>query len=375
MSISNIPDPVRYALWGKSAGRCHYCNKPIYLDDFTKAEFNNAYIAHIIADKPGGPRGHATKSEELKADISNLMLLCDSHHRLIDKGDVEGHPVELLLKMKADHEARVAIQTETQGKQSHIVLYGAKIGLHDAPLTWHKSKDAMSPHRYPVDTNAISIGLQNNAQSDDEKAFWDTERQNLNRVFDRSVRRLITDGTIQHLSIFALAPQPLLIELGRLISDLREADVYQLQREPTTWRWHEHDDEIEFKIIPPTDNKKNVALNISLSATVDNSRIHTVLGDDAAIWTLTVDTPHNDFLKTKKTLSKFRTVARQVFAKIKDTHGQNTLIHVFPVMPVSAAVEFGRTWQPKADAELLIYDQNRNTGGFSPAFTIQNKEI
>lgn len=100
MSVSNIPDWIKLCLWGKAAGRCQYegCNHPLYRDDVTQCEFNSAYIAHIIADKPGGPRGDAVLSEKLKADITNLMLLCDPHHRLVDKVDVAGHPVERLRR-------------------------------------------------------------------------------------------------------------------------------------------------------------------------------------------------------------------------------------------------------------------------------------
>src|SRR5207249_1098708 len=109
MSISYIPEKVKIRLWGKAAGRCQYegCNEPLYIDTLTQAEFNLAYIAHIIADSPDGPRGHPVLSEQLKCDLSNLMLLCDPHHRLIDKHDIAGHPVERLREMKALHETRV----------------------------------------------------------------------------------------------------------------------------------------------------------------------------------------------------------------------------------------------------------------------------
>jgi hypothetical protein len=376
LSISYISEKTKIILWGKSAGRCNYCNRKVYLDDFTKHEFNSAYIAHIVADKPEGPRGHPTESERLKSDLSNLMLVCDVHHRLIDKVDIDGHPVELLRAMKAEHEKRVEIQTEAQSKESHVVLYGAKIGQHDSFLTWNHARVAITPERYPADTNAIEISLQNSAVGDDESDYWQTERKNLNRNFDRNVRRLITAGQIRHLSVLALAPQPLLIELGRLICDLRETDVFQLQREPTqTWRWNHDNDNIEFTLVPAADKKTHVALNISLSATIDDSRIQAVLGDDVSIWTLTINTPHNDFLKSSKTLSSFRKSVRDVFEKIKKNHGQDTILKVFPAMSVATAVEFGRVWQPKADMEMIIYDQNRNRGGFVEALTIQNKDF
>ena len=102
MSVSYIPEKTKIILWGLSAGRCQYegCNKPLYLDSLTKAKFNQAYIAHIVADKPDGPRGDMVLSPLLDKDIKNLMLLCDSHHRLVDKEDVNGHSVDRLKYMK-----------------------------------------------------------------------------------------------------------------------------------------------------------------------------------------------------------------------------------------------------------------------------------
>ena len=85
--MANIPTHIKYLLWGKSTGRCQYfgCNKKLYTDPLTNEEYNIAYHAHIIADSPEGPRGDIELSEEYCADISNLMLLCDAHHRLVDK--------------------------------------------------------------------------------------------------------------------------------------------------------------------------------------------------------------------------------------------------------------------------------------------------
>jgi hypothetical protein len=76
MSVSNIQESVKLRLWGKAAGRCQYegCGKPLWRDDLTQAEFNTAYIAHIIAEKPSGPRGDAVLSEKLGSDLSNSLL-------------------------------------------------------------------------------------------------------------------------------------------------------------------------------------------------------------------------------------------------------------------------------------------------------------
>ena len=58
--------------------------------------------------------------------------------------------------------------------------------------------------------------------------------------------------------------------------------------------------------------------------------------------------------------------------RIKAAHGQDSMLHLFPAVPVSIAVEIGRVWMPKADLPLRIYDQNPRTGGFSMTFDITN---
>lgn len=373
MSASYIPEKVKVRLWGKAAGRCEYegCNRPLWLDSLTKAEFNIAYIAHIIADTPNGPRGDAVLSEKLKDNIENLMLMCDEHHRLIDHEDLEGHPVERLQAMKREHETRIELLTSlSKGKQSHVLLYGANIGQHHAPVSWEKATQAMLPNWYPAEKPAIELSLKRSPFQDHEERFWEFERANLQRQFAEAVRPKLSAGIVEHFSIFALAPQPLLMELGRLLSDIPAADVYQLHREPPDWIWQDHPECFEYKTQEPEVNNDRVALNLSLSATTDNSRITQLLGDDVSIWTITIETPNNDFLKSRQQLSFFRRTFRRVLDRIKAVHGQNALLHLFPAVPVSIAVEIGRGWMPKADLPIRIYDQNRQVGGFVTTFDL-----
>jgi hypothetical protein len=75
-------------------------------------------------------------------------------------------------------------------------------------------------------------------------------------------------------------------------------------------------------------------------------------------------------IKSRGQLSEFRFLTRLVLDEIKSVHGQNALLHVFPVSAVSAAIEFGRIRMPKADMPWRIYDQVNALGGFVPAFNI-----
>lgn len=378
MSATNIPEKIKIRLWGKAAGRCQYegCNTPLWLDTVTKHEFNSAYIAHVIADKPTGPRGDPILSNQLKSEFSNLMLLCDRHHRLVDLEDIAGHPVERLRAMKEAHERRVEIVTGIETiKQSHVLLYGANVGELSSPVSYAKASHAMIPYWYPAETAPLSLGMVNSSYQDKTPEFWEIESVNLRSLFSQLVQPRLTQGAIQHLSVFAVAPQPLLMLLGFLISDLHATEVYQLHREPQDWRWQDHSEQLDYLLYEPEEVKGPPALVLSLSATVSDERITAVLGNDATIWRVTIAHPNNDCLKSRQQAQQFRQQMRSLMDRMKMRHGEKGVLHVFPAMPVALAVEMGRIIMPKADLSLRIYDENKKLGGFVHALDLNTGNI
>lgn len=372
MSISHIPETVKIRLWGKAAGRCQYdgCNQPLWIDALTQAEFNSAYIAHIIADKATGPRGDPTLSEQLKADISNLMLMCDVHHRKIDVADVDGHPVDLLRSMKERHEQRIELVTALgPDKQSHVVLYGANIGAHSAPLSLMKAAQAMLPERYPADSRPIALGMVNSSLQDRDGTYWQAEATQLRSHVSLQVKPRLAQGEVHHLSVFGLAPQPLLMLLGYLLCDISAAEVFQLHREPPDWRWQPEPNGFAYQIVEPGTTDGAPALVFALSATINDERVHSVV-PGASIWKMSIPTPSNDFLKSRGQARLFREKARLLLDRIKAAQGEQATLHVFPAMPVALAVDFGRIIMPKADLKMRIYDQNQSLGGFGHALDL-----
>ena len=342
-------------------------------DILTKKSYNSAYVAHIVAAEPDGPRGDIILSPELCQEFDNLMLMCDSHHRLIDKIDVPGHTIERLKIMKRKHESLIERLTDFQGKgETAIVLFGANIGSQQVKLTYEDALDTINDTHYPASQYAIELGIANSGLLDHLGTFWELEKNSLQANFDRKIKDKRESGNIKHLSVFGLAPQPLLVLLGSFLGDIHTAEVYQLHREPKTWQWLDEPDEVVFEIIPPKKILPTVALNFSLSATITEDRIEKALGKDCSIWTFTVNRPNNDFLRNREQLIRFRQQVRQLLDRIKSAHGQDNLIHVFPAMPNSMAIDLGRIRMPKADLPMLIYDQNFNNPaiGFYPTLKI-----
>lgn len=381
MNIELMPDPVpakatrtnalsersRRVLWARAAGRCQYtgCNKSLIGDLISGAEDKNfGFVAHIVADTPTGPRGDIVRSALLSDDVANLLLMCYVHHKLIDVDAVPEHPEDRLLAMKAAHEARIDIVSAIQeDRASHVLRYAAGIGSHESPIRYEDVSAAMLPSRYPVEgRHTIDLELRGLERRDHESAFWTIQRDNLARQFGKRVTERVQARDVHHLSVFALAPQPLLIELGRLLGDIVPADVYQLHREPKGWRWAEDTDPISFAVRRAARSTGPVALILALSATVNDDRVTAVLGSDAAIWSIEAPAPHNDIMRRRGDLAEFRRLLRSMFNEIKARHGESAHIHLFPALPVSAAVEVGRVWMPKADLPFTVYDQNRERG-------------
>jgi SMODS-associated and fused to various effectors sensor domain len=366
---------TRTILWARAAGRCQYagCNKPLIGDLISGAEDANfGFVVHIVAELPTGPRGDLLRSPLLANDANNLMLMCHIHHKLIDVDEVAEHPEQRLLAMKAAHERRIEIVTAiTDDHASHVLRYAANIGEHTSPVTYDQIATAMLPSRYPADgRHTIDIELRGSAHADQEAAYWTIQRENLGRQFKSKVRERLDAGDIRHLSVFGLAPQPLLIELGRLLCDIVPLDVYQLHREPKGWAWPPHGAEMRLRLRKPSAVIGPPALVLALSATITDDRIAHALGGPASVWAIEAEGANNDILKRPADLAEFRRVLRSVFNAIKARHGEGALLHVFPAMPVSTAVETGRVWMPKADLPLVIYDQNRKLGGFVKALEI-----
>ena len=276
--------------------------------------------------------------------------------------------------MKKEHEDRIENVTAiAPNMQSHIITYKANVGVFTPEMSYQTVSQFLPPNYYPAIADTIDLSLSNSIQRDKDVAFWTTEVANLEAQFDRKLFQKFTKGEIQHLSVFAFAPIPLLIKLGTLINDIYKSNIHQKVRNPDTWNLDDDTTEMKYTIIAPEAKHKTVALNISLSATITNDRITQVLGDDCDVYTITIENPFNDYLKSKKHLEDFSISIRQLFNQIKAKYSSQTPIHIFPAMPIAKAIEFGRVWMPKADMPLYLYDENTANSGFEKVMEIVNQ--
>lgn len=101
-----ITAKTRKMLWGRAGARCSFSGCQIELIKLSKTGTEDAVLgeeAHIIAKSKDGPRGEIPIESQRKDLYENLILLCPTHHTLID-AQPKKYNANLLHEMKKSHE-------------------------------------------------------------------------------------------------------------------------------------------------------------------------------------------------------------------------------------------------------------------------------
>ncbi len=369
-----IPESTKLKLWVLSGGRCEFpgCNKPVWRDGLTLKDDNFAQMAHLVAASPAGPRGDTVLSPKMAIDFSNLILVCLVHSKLIDGKHKSEYTLDALRSYKAKHEARIRVQTAIGPEMTTtVVRFIANIRERKMEISPSEAYEAISP-RFPADEKGLEFDFTNKDGSGN-KSHW----QSFARDIAVQVRHALAVGNdhrrTEHLSIFAIAPMPVLMYFGNRIGGTVSTDIYQKHRDTDDWKWKKElkHDPLRYTVKRGGISRRGskVALILSLSGKVQTSEVDKVL-PGAPRYEITISEPHRDYLKYRSQLTEFTEIYRRLLTEIRKRHGRNCEIYLFPAVPISIAVACGRELLPKADPRVHVYDLDNERGGFVPTLTI-----
>lgn len=98
-------------LWANAAGYCSFteCPERLCLQlSGGVAPHTIGEMAHIKGENPGSNRHDPTQSPDERDSYANLILLCPTHHTLIDKKENEAiYSTDILHRMKYAHEEHI----------------------------------------------------------------------------------------------------------------------------------------------------------------------------------------------------------------------------------------------------------------------------
>lgn len=370
-----IPDSVKLKVWNLAAGRCEFkgCNEILWRNELTLSDTNFGELAHIIAASEDGPRGTA-ESMEKQVEAENIMLLCPKCHKEVDNAaNLAQYPAEVLIKMKEEHEERIAIVTGIlPDNKTEILRFIGNIGDRKVNIELKEIKSVLVENGIYPAGKGILIDRSGD-DGDGKPEYWDYIAGEIKRTIHEHLKyRGNTEKEIKSLSVFALAPIPFLMILGNELSDthFNKIDLYQRHRDSQSWRWPSSCDYVPNLIVkrPANDiRRQNVALKISLSDYVSLDKISPMIDNSFDIYEITIDEiPSTNYLKTPAQIAAFEYEFRKILNEIQANYGKDAVIHFFPAVPAPIAIKCGMCLLPKKDNPILIYDYNKRYGGFRP---------
>lgn len=376
--LRRIKPAVTMALIAATAGRCQFRGCPRFLFEHHVTAERGVFAeqAHICAFKKLGPRGlEGIRPSDINS-IENLMLLCAPCHKLVDDNPAQ-YPRDLLQDYKAEHEKRIRWVTSLGPEvQTTTLQLKAKIGTSVVEVSQAEIFDALRP-RYPSGPSVVVdiTGIGNERGG----AFYTAAYEAIQHDAERLYAKGSDIERTKHLSVFGLAPIPLLMGLGASLSNKVPTDFYQCHRDRSyRWTWSAGEQTARYKAdcLREGTAAEKMALVLSLSGTIDQATLPAHIDHSYSVYEISLcgAVPHTGFLRQREDLDEFRKVYRELLALLRKKHPSARELHVFPAVPAPVAIACGFDLLPKVDPALIVYDNVQTEGGFVERLKVQANE-
>jgi hypothetical protein len=160
--MADIALPTRIRVWSESGAMCAFADcrhRLVMIDSQRDAYSLVGQVAHIVAEKQGGPRGNSPLRADQRNDFPNLILLCLPHHKLVDDNP-ETYSVEMLAEMKFDHESwhRAVTNPEKLAEERDDLLWSDVVeawALNEVVQDWRSSTSPLLWHGLRVQSDVL----------------------------------------------------------------------------------------------------------------------------------------------------------------------------------------------------------------------------
>lgn len=377
--VRNANANAQKALVAMAAGRCEFpgCNGFLFEHPLTKDCGNYGENAHIVAFKEGAARGRDGARPVDINSIDNLMLLCQPCHKMVDDNPAR-YSRDFLVAGKEAHERRVRALTELGPElRTNVLVLKSRIGERATEVGQQEVADALRP-RYPASTSFTQIDLSQLGDEKDPGYYPMAERLIGERIAAMYAAQDVF-REVKHLSVVGLAPMPLLVKLGATLSNAVQTDFFQCHRDrDDRWTWHPDGPPVSYatSVVRSGTDTAKVAVTLSLSGTIDATKLPGVIDDAYTVYEVTLDgaLPNPAFLRTRRNLDDFRAAYRALIARITREYPAATELHLFPAVPAPAAIVLGFDLLPKVHPALIVHDFDKRVGGFTERIRVNRNE-
>lgn len=345
-------------LWMVSGGICSFegCNERLIAS--SDGMLTNIGIkAHIIGHKKGAARHEYMEefgyTQDSLEDITNLMLMCYHHSKVIDdKFTKSQFPPSKLFEMKEKHEKWVASRLNIHKKNS-IALIHKRLG----PPINNIEYEGEAPY---ILLEAVE---EQNEFLDFTPEGWEKgKRDNENLLIKFSER--LKDYSINTVEIFPLSPIPLLIHMGFLLTDTLALSIYQFDRERQIWVNNQATEQkknpIELKETMSANGEKELAILLSISGIVQLNDVQETLTPKFDYISLTIDNPRVNRILYQEEIQFIQTKTKTAVEELIQKHDYEK-IHLFYAGPAGLAINIGRGINPRMWGNVFLYQYDKRT--------------
>jgi len=268
--------------------------------------------------------------------------------------------------MKKRHETFAQIHWRYHPRnKTHALVFLARIANRVPRVLDEEVAAAIAPRVLVADPTRIEL---TDIADRSDRHFWETGKASITDEV-RKLRQGNSMGPVGHLSVFGLAPIPLLVHLGAMIGNVIPVDLFQRHRDTEDWVWKTRGKPVTFRICRQRRGKSGgkVALVLSLSGTVDPTDAEKILGRSVTVYQIrpVSKAPSVSLVRMRRDLKNFQDTYIKTLSMVRTNHPGLSELHLFPAVPAPAAILLGREVLPKVDPDLVVYDSDKKSGGFT----------
>jgi len=384
---SITPDTANQ-VWADAGGCCMFegCGHDLSVVPLYNKGARIAYLAHIIASDPGGPRGTDEDSHRLSNVAENIMLMCDAHHRLIDTFAPDRFLAPRLREMRRYHTEKVrSYRAAMRHRIAQVVTIFGDIGATPTHFPDSEFMEVLLSEKLSMHPEVKRHLVYQSRDDRTAPGFWGNYLREMQLQIGLMVQSLSrpSASSPDELAVFPLHHSATLVLAGRIVGEARRVRVFQPSRRRKSWMWN-RDAEVQpegtFKVIGNTDlSVDQVLLTVELTAHLDESAIPESVATGIASGAISrirlmTEAPDGECLQRKEDLDQVIGIARSVINDIQDKmHARR--VHLIVVAPASAAFSIGQLLQAGHHTEFTLYDRANWEQPFREAFTINGHSV
>lgn len=371
--------PTTNAVLFASHGRCMFegCAVNVNRDEITGASGNYAYLAHNVAASEQGPRGVLFLSGEQADNPDNVLLLCDKHHRLVDKIATPDYPAHKLSQMRANY-INSANKLLNSLSFHPVAVYSVLWPVQKARIS------APSPLQINQSMNKLDWRMHGepNSLSDNEsllrrlqaEVVWNILVDEINDVAEKILQQ--THSSNYRAALFVFGLMPAVIALGAKLGNKNELYPMLRYRDGGQWTWpldtpreeQVYDvngvgslGEDEGEIIVTLAFTGNPEQFKKFSQEKSKMKVIEIIAHQNIMGNGAIGHPKDGVL--------FMSDMQKLMLKLKNEHGVNK-IHLLPCASNAVCMFFGKAFD-NYHPDILVYDFDGES--MSPKLNISNE--